>query len=205
MVAKEQEKLLSFRYLPELIISLTALGLILIFYSKFLVFIEGREGISFIDPILVYVKPIDLSWISFGFIYGGILLAFLVLLKHPEKLIALIQSYGILILLRMLAMYSLPLDPPPTLIPLHDPLVEYFGTGTLLTRDLFFSGHTSLAFLLYLAIPKGKLKYLFLFSAIVIAGAILMQHVHYFVDVLVAPFFSYASWKIICSLRGSSH
>ena len=51
-------------------------------------------------------------------------------------------------------MWATPLDPPPGMIVLEDPLVQLFGGASRpLTRDLFFSGHTSTMFLLFLAVP----------------------------------------------------
>jgi membrane-associated phospholipid phosphatase len=101
-----------------------------------------------------------------------------------------------MVIFRMIAMYLLPLDPPPAMIPLQDPMVEFFGTGKLLTRDLFFSGHTSTLFLLFLVTPRGILKSLFLGCTILVAVAVLVQHVHYTIDVFAAPFFAYAAVKL---------
>ena len=93
-------------------------------------------------------------------------------------------------------MWSLPLDPPPTAIPLSDPLVEVLGTGKLLTRDLFFSGHTSFMFLMYL-VCNTKLRPFFLLSTLLVGVCVLLQHVHYTVDVLVAPFVAYGSFRLM--------
>jgi len=89
------------------------------------------------------------------------------------------------------------LNPPEKMIPLNDPVVEFFGTGQLLTKDLFFSGHTATIFLLYLLADKKLLKTFFLVSAIVVGIGVLLQHVHYSIDVFVAPFFAYCSFYIV--------
>ena len=93
-------------------------------------------------------------------------------------------------------MWLTPLDPPYDVYPLMDPLVEYVGTGMPLTKDLFFSGHTSTLFLLFLVTPTGVLKRLFLACTVLVACAVLVQHVHYAIDVFVAPFFAYAAFAI---------
>jgi hypothetical protein len=113
------------------------------------------------------------------------------------------QAYILLASLRMLSMYLLPLDPPPLLIPLTDPFVESLSSGTL-TRDLFFSGHTSTLFLLFLTASGRNLRRFFLFCTIMVAICVLIQHVHYTIDVVAAPFYSYASYRIVAILTGSS-
>ncbi len=40
------------------------------------------------------------------------------------------------------------------MIILNDPLVEFFGTGQTLTKDLFFSGHTATLLILFLVSEK---------------------------------------------------
>jgi membrane-associated phospholipid phosphatase len=93
-------------------------------------------------------------------------------------------------------MYSIPLDPPPEMISLKDPFVELFGTGNTLDRDLFFSGHTSTMFMLFLLAYKPIYKKLFLTGIILVGASVILQHAHYTIDVLVAPFVAYASFRI---------
>jgi membrane-associated phospholipid phosphatase len=109
----------------------------------------------------------------------------------------ILQAYSLLGVIRMAAMYIIPLNPPPDMIPLNDPFVEYFGTGRLLTKDLFFSGHTATLFLLFLTVQSKKLKILFLTCTIALGLSVLLQHVHYSIDVLAAPFFTYTCFHII--------
>ena len=101
----------------------------------------------------------------------------------------------------MMAMYSLPFNPPSHMIPLNDPFVQFFGSGKLLTKDLFFSGHTATLFLLFLVIDKKPFKQMFLIFTIIIGFSVILQHVHYFIDVLAAPFFTYGSYRIVKVVR----
>jgi membrane-associated phospholipid phosphatase len=101
----------------------------------------------------------------------------------------------------MIAMYSVPLEAPVTLIPLNDPFVQLFGTGQILEKDLFFSGHTATLFLLFLISDNKILKLFFLISTLFVAVSVLLQHVHYSVDVIAAPFFAFASYKIVIYFR----
>jgi membrane-associated phospholipid phosphatase len=82
------------------------------------------------------------------------------------------------------------------MISLKDPFVELFGTGNTLDRDLFFSGHTSTMFMLFLLAYKPLFKKLFLIGVILVGASVILQHAHYTIDVLVAPFVAYASYRI---------
>lgn len=172
-----------------LIISLTSL-------SNFLLYNELRKGSVINDPILNLFSPVDVTWITFIIIYAGILSAVIYLIKYPELLTLAFLTYSITALMRLAAMYTLPLEAPVNIIPLNDPFVQFFGTGNILLKDLFFSGHTSTLFLLYLVIENKKLKLIFLILTISVAFCVLIQHVHYTVDVLAAPFFTYGSYRI---------
>jgi hypothetical protein len=106
-----------------------------------------------------------------------------------------------MVIFRTIAMYLTPLDAPGTLLVLDDPFVQLFGKGDVLTKDLFFSGHTGTLFLLFLLAENKTLKILFLISTIMVGSAVLLQHVHYSIDVFVAPFVAYCSYSIIKNLH----
>ena len=185
----------------ELIISIPFLAAILIIFPQFLQFVEARQGVVFTDPILVLFNPIDLTWLTFGLIYLSIIITIFSLAKKPERLLFTLQCYGLMVFFRLIVMYLLPLEAPATLISLNDPFVQLLGTGEILTKDLFFSGHTATLFLLFLIMEKRITKILFLTSTILVGIAVLLQHVHYAVDVAAAPFFAYTSYKIIDGLK----
>lgn len=185
----------------ELIVTIPLLATILFIFPQFLQYIETRPGVVLPDPILALFNPIDLTWLTFGLIYLSIVITVFSLAKKPEKLIFAVQCYALLVLFRLVVMYLLPLEAPAKLLPLNDPFVQIFGTGEILTKDLFFSGHTATLFLLSLIIEKRSFKILFLSSTILVGTAVLLQHVHYTVDVIAAPFFAYTSYKIINWLK----
>jgi len=185
----------------ELIISIPFIAVILIIFPQFLQFVEARQGVVFTDPILALFNPMDLTWLTFGLIYLSIIITIFSLAKKPEKLLFGFQCYGLMVLFRLIVMYLLPLEAPLTLIPLNDPFVQLLGTGQILTKDLFFSGHTATLFLLFLIMEKRVIKIVFLASTIIVGIAVILQHVHYVVDVAVAPFFAYTSYKIIDGLK----
>ena len=180
----------------EFIITILLLAVILFIFPNFLVFVEGRQGVTLADPILELFNPIDLTWLTFGLIYISLIVAIFSFAAKPEILLLALQSYSLLIIFRMMVMYSAPLDAPERMILLNDPFVQFFGSGEVLTKDLYFSGHTATLFLLFLVSDKKHLKIIFLISTVLVGIAVLLQHVHYTIDVLAAPFFAYSSYKI---------
>jgi hypothetical protein len=79
---------------------------------------------------------------------------------------------------------------PMGIIELKDPISDVVYRSGFIERDLFYSGHVSLLFLIYLCLYKKPDKYYTLFAVISVGLLILIQHVHYTVDVISAPFFS---------------
>ena len=185
----------------ELFYTLMLLAIILLSFTRFLNYVELRAGFTFVDPLLILFTPIDLTWIIFGLIYIGLITAIVFFIKDPHMLLIAFQSYTVLVLFRTAAMYLLPLNPPPDMIPLNDPFVQIFGSGEILTKDLFFSGHTATLFLLFLVANTRTLKFIFLAFAAIIGISVLLQHVHYSIDVFTAPFFSYTSVKLAAYIR----
>ncbi len=166
-------------------------------FRTFLDFVESRPGVGLNDPILSIIPPVDLTWLTFMLIYGGLLTGIVVLSRHPDLLLRTIQAYIVMIIIRIVCMYAIPLDPPPESIPLVDPLVEMFGaTGATLTRDLFFSGHTATLCLLGLSMPTRAWRIALFAATGGVALCVLWQHVHYTIDVVVAPLAAYTSYRI---------
>jgi membrane-associated phospholipid phosphatase len=164
--------------------------------TRFLLYVETREGIIFPDPLLNEIQPVNLTWLIFGIIYFAVFGGLFYLGQNPKRLLITVQSYIVMILFRIIAMYITPFNHPPNMIELNDPLVQVFGTGQLLKNDLFFSGHTATLFLLFLTAEKKWLKNIFMLCTIVVATSVLVQHVHYTVDVFVAPFIAYCSFVL---------
>jgi len=180
----------------RVLVALPALAVALFALSRFLLAIEARPGGVLADPVLQLFAPRDVTWVTFGCIYAGLVGALALLSRHPERCILAIQAYVVMVIFRVIAMALVPLDPPATLIALKDPFVEVFGTGTTLTKDLFFSGHTSTLFLLFLVMPTRATRVVFLLCAMCVATCVLIQHVHYSIDVFVAPFFAYSAYSV---------
>lgn len=178
------------------VITITAIAVTLTLLTNFLSYNETREGFAYADPFLSLFQPINLTWSTFFLIYCGLLTGIYIFIQRPIVLVHALLTYTILALFRMVLMYSLPLDPPPDMISLTDPFVELFGTGKTLDKDLFFSGHTSTMFILFLLSYKPVIKKVFLVGTILVGMSVILQHAHYTVDVFVAPFVAYASYRI---------
>ncbi|MFM6943796.1 MAG: phosphatase PAP2-related protein [Bacteroidota bacterium] len=93
----------------------------------------------------------------------------------------------------------MPLNPPAHLIPLQDPLSNYFYGTSFITKDLFYSGHTAIVLLIGFTSVNKWLKFIFIMLAIAIAFMVLSNHVHYTIDVLAAPFF--VAFSIVVSKK----
>ena len=185
----------------QLIITFLLLSGVITVLTNFLNFVESRKGVVLPDPILSLFEPIDLTWLIFALIYISLLAAIILLAQKPKQLLFAVQIYTFMVAVRIIAMYLLPLEPPAKMIILNDPFVEYFGTGQTLTKDLFFSGHTATLFILFLVSENKIVKTIFLIITIIVGIAVLLQHVHYTIDVFSALFFTYACYKLIQKLK----
>src|SRR5262249_41284305 len=189
------------RFRAEAVISPVVLVAVLALMAQFLSWVERRPGVVLADPVLALFRARDVAWLTFRLGYVGLVTAVVVLLPYPRRLVLGAQAYAVMVLFRLGVMAVTPLDAPPTTIPLRDPLVQIFGTGEVLTRDLFFSGHTAtLALLTFLAPGRASRRFFSVCTALV-AVCVLWQHVHYTVDVLVAPFFAFASRELVFGLH----
>jgi membrane-associated phospholipid phosphatase len=188
----------------EFIITTLVLSLLLFFLTRFLLFVQSRPGVVLNDPVLNLFEPIDLTWAIFILIYTALIISIYMLLSSPVKLLTAMQVYSLMIVVRITAMYLTPLDPPLKMIPLQDPLVEIFGTGELLTKDLFFSGHTATLFILFLVAQNKVFKIILLTCTFLVALFVIVQHVHFAIDVFAAVFFTYGCYKTITAFRKKS-
>lgn len=177
------------------IVVIISFFVVILFYGRFLDFIEARPGSLLADPLLNTFQPVEVTWFTFSIIYISVIMVLVHLSWQPQQLLTAFQAYIFIAIARMVSMYLTPLDPPPLLIPLEDPFVQSVSTGVL-TRDLFFSGHTSTSFLFYLSATGRKMKLFFLICTIFVGILVLIQHVHYSIDVVAAPFYAFTGYKL---------
>lgn len=194
--------LLSGAFRREAAFTVVAMALVVHTFGEFVMYVEGRAGVLLADPVLAAFSPVDVTWQTFLLIYACLLVAVLSLTTNPRRLVFAFQCYSVMVLMRLTAMWLLPLDPPAAMIPLRDPFVDFVvGDGSILTRDLFFSGHTSTMFLLFLTATARPLRVWFIAATILVGVCVLIQHVHYTIDVFAAPFFAYGSYRIVKNIH----
>jgi hypothetical protein len=158
-------------------------------------YIQQRDGFAIEDPILQIISPRDVSLTVFILLYGLIISAVIHLFRRPYAFVMALQGYAILTFLRLLTILMVPLEDPMGIIPLSDPFVDRFFYQEVITRDLFFSGHTSIVFLLAFCTPESRHRLFLISGGVVVAVLLLVQHVHYFIDVAAAPPVAYLAYR----------
>jgi hypothetical protein len=193
---KEAWNYRSFRI--QIAVTIPFLALLGVSMPSFFTYIQSTPGYVINDAVLNILPVQNFSVSIFLLIYSVILLTFISLSQYPILFLKCIQAYCLLVGIRILCLYLVPLDPEGQMIPLDDPFVgRLFYNGSMITKDLFFSGHVSTMFLFFLAIPYRTLKYLFIVATLLVSVFILFQHVHYTIDVIVAPVVSWVSFRLI--------
>lgn len=181
----------------QLLLTVLILGMLLSAYARFLHWVELRPGVTLHDPLLASFPARKVTWLVFALIYGGLALGLGTLGARPVVLLVALQSYTLVIAARMAMMYVVPLDPPVGIIRLKDPFVQLFDLGVVLTRDLYFSGHVATLFLLFLTARHRLLRAAFLLATVVVGAGLIWQHVHYTIDVLIAPFITFGCYRFV--------
>jgi hypothetical protein len=189
------------KFMARFVVSLVALVVVLYSFTHFLGWVEVRAGVTLHDPILTMIAPRDFTWATFALIYAGVIAA--IVHFAPQRLLVAMQAYTLMVVVRMLMMWLVPLNAPEGLIVLRDPIVQLLGDGSAPTKDLFFSGHTATMFLFFLAATSRMMKMLFLTFTFLVAAFVLWQHVHYTIDVFVAPFVTFGCFRV-CSPNAES-
>jgi len=190
-------------YRKKLITGLILMSFILLSLPFFYQAIEQRNGISFNDYFLSWIPAYDLSIYIFTVIWSMTLLTFSRFKQDPNIFLTFLWGFILINLSRFVSIGLIPLNAPADLIPIHDPISNHFYGPKFITKDLFFSGHTAAMFLMFLCLKKRTDKILALLATIIIGIAVLLQHVHYTMDVVMAPVITYFIWlgskKIVAS------
>jgi hypothetical protein len=181
-----------------------------------LLWAEARPAPSLPDVLLShvpYVKWLDdhnyLLWLV-----AYVPLAFAFLFKAPERFLKYMVTAGMLAVVRGICIASTGLGPVKGQ-DLHAQMTEQMranafweiaspvglfarNTGNLyLTKDLFFSGHTSTTFLLLLYVwPYPTLRWIMLVSHLAVVACVALSHLHYTIDILGAYAFTLALFAI---------
>ncbi|WP_395626357.1 phosphatase PAP2-related protein [Daejeonella sp.] len=181
-------------YRKKLVVGLILISFILLSLPFFYQAIEERNGISFNDYLLAWLPAYDLSLFIFAVIWSMALLTFSRFRQDPSIFLTFLWGFILINLSRFISIGLFPLNAPADLIPIHDPISNQFYGPKFITKDLFFSGHTAAMFLMFLCLKKKTDKILALIATIFIGIAVLLQHVHYTMDVVMAPVITYFLW-----------
>jgi len=194
LIHSDQKWLVAFKdvwFRKKLSVGLILLFGVILLMPSFFHFVESRNGYSFNDILLRTLAPKDVSLFIFICIWSLVLLFIFRSLNDPELFLLYLYCYLFLCLCRFITITAVPLNPPEGLIELRDPIGNYFyGSKKFITRDLFFSGHTATISLLSFCFRTRIDKTIAALGALLVGCFLLVQHVHYTIDVIAAPFFS---------------
>ncbi|MGI4763233.1 MAG: hypothetical protein ACRYF0_21145 [Janthinobacterium lividum] len=157
--------------------------------------IEQRSGPVLADPLLQLLPRHDVATAVFVLMYGSVVVGVGWLTRQPLLFLRGMWALLLLLVLRMATIWLLPLAPPLDMLPMPDPFTATaFHTGTAITKDLFFSGHTATVALLAIA-TRGRWQRGLALATLLVGLLVLVQRVHYTYDVAAAPFFAwFAYW-----------
>jgi hypothetical protein len=160
---------------------------------------EARKGVLIDDKLLAMLTPVDFSVPIFFMMYSVVILGIVLLLNEPEYLLKALQAYMLMLFLRTITIFFIPLEPPVGMIMLIDPFGQLClgKDGLVVTKDLFFSGHTGALFIYYFATKNKWLKHYITLCCLAVPLMLVWQHVHYTLDVIAAPFASFFCIKLV--------
>lgn len=165
--------------------------LVVVFMPHFFNTIEKRQGILLNDWLLALITPRNVSVAIFAIIWTMILLIIVRAIKDPSIYIQYCWTYFLVCVARLICISLVPLNPPAGLIKLTDPLTGIFYGNSVITKDLFFSGHTATLTLIFLCLKRRNDKIVGFVATIAVALLLMVQHIHYTIDILAAPVFVY--------------
>ena len=147
---------LNFRW--QFITTLLVLSTFTFIFTHFFDFIEARSGRHLNDFILDNIPSYNVSWGVFFVLYTAIVVGLYTHRAHPK-----------------------------TVLIIREPLVQFFTNGgRIISKDLFFSGHVSTVMSVYLGTHLPKTRSFLFVCVVAICFLLLVQHVHYTIDVIFA-------------------
>ena len=181
------------RFRNKTIIALLLVTIILTLLPTFFAFIEKREGMVLQDYLLDVIPAMDVSIPTFIIIWSVVMLVLYRIYQNPRLFLVVAYGFILMCLARILTISLLPLNPPTGIITLQDPIanIAYGGNGIFITKDLFYSGHTGNMFLFFLCLEAKWDKIIALTASFLIGLLVLIQHIHYSIDVFAAFIFTY--------------
>lgn len=154
--------------------------------------IGPKVGILLNDPVLNLFTPIDWSNAVFFILTVALVQTVAMYLGNAQVFLTGLMSFCVVNILRAISMYIITLEPPADMILLIDPIsASLVYPEKAFAKDLFFSGHVS-SMMILVYIERNRVWYLVKVAATALMALFLAwQHVHYTVDLLVAPIATY--------------
>jgi hypothetical protein len=186
------------RQMMVFLIMLVATGVFFVaMFSKFMIWNEHRPGSIFCDPVMSYLGPVNMSRVTMSLTLVPICLGMILIFRKPVGTIYFFYTAIFICILRTLTLYFIPLEPPPGIIPLTDPVIEkLFYGNNVLVKDLFFSGHTANLIIIGLLSDIRQYRNIVFICAGIVGFLLILQHVHFSIDVAAAPFFAILAYKL---------
>jgi len=175
----------------KLAVGLLLLVLLIAFLPYYFAFIEARKGIILNDLVLDYIESANVSIPTFIIIWSLCLWYLIKSFKDPALMLLILWGLNVLSLSRIISIYLVPLEPPNDLIELIDPITNSLYGAKFITKDLFFSGHTATLVCLALCLRKRKDQLIVFTGAVIVGILVMVQHVHYTIDVIAAFIFPF--------------
>ncbi len=188
------KEILTSRYKYLLIFTIVLLVILRQINLNLLISYQHRSlSIYLYDPVLHLIRPVDVGFWLFLSSYTAFGVAIIYFIRKPRQFTILLQALMLMWMMRWLTIYLLPLAVPPMKIPLHDP-IAYFNH--VISRDLFFSGHTASLVIMLCVSRQRWLRLFFIFFLALTVTLLLLGHQHYFLDIVAAPFFAYGCYRL---------
>lgn len=186
------------KFLFGMAVFITLLPIFPIFYQ----YIEKRNGYIPNDFILALIPAHDVSIPIFMITWFMASLTIVRALQNPAIFITFLYGFILLNISRFICITLIPFNPPHDFIPITDGIANFFYGERPVTKDLFYSGHTATQFLIFLCLQKTPDRVLAFIATFVMGFLVLVQHVHFSMDVLSAPLFAYLSYYLAVKIAG---
>lgn len=180
----------------KLTVGLILISFILAALPFFFQYIEQRQGSQLNDVVLDLLPPTDVSIPIFAVLWSMTILFIIRSVQNPLLFLVALFAFIFVFLSRIMTIYAFPLNPPSDLIPLVDPISNQFYGENYITRDLFYSGHTASVCLFSFCFHRKLDKWMAIMSSFAVGTLVLVQHVHYTIDVLAAPIFTFLCYLL---------
>jgi len=181
----------------NLIVGVVILISILTFTSFFFDYVENCPGgVVINDWVLKKLPSMDVSLPIVVFESSSVVLFLMRSTTNPLMCIKFLIAFLLVVTFRIITIGLTQFNAPIGLIDLQDPIGSAVYRSGFVERDLFYSGHTAILFLIFLCSVKALDKYYVLFATVIVGILLLIQHVHYTVDVVSAPFFAFVSFSL---------